>query len=128
MYHYEYAFHNRDNQRGIGGIRIPKSVAASVWSVGFADIDGVGGTDWSVSQTGTEIAVTTASNPLAWNTIYNVWFDSDTAPLPDNLTLSEFLPGSGASSFPVLSSAPEGGQACNTGLAVYCTPKVSLPS
>ncbi|HUR28240.1 MAG TPA: hypothetical protein VM509_08630 [Planctomycetota bacterium] len=123
VFRYEYAFHNRDNLRGIGGIHIPKSPAASVSNIGFSDIDGIPGTDWAISQSATEITVTTPNNPLAWNTIYNVWFDSNTAPLPDNVTLDEFAAGSGAPSFTVATSAPKGNQFCNTGLAVYCTPK-----
>ena len=123
IYHYEYAFHNRDNQRGIGAFRIPKVAAATITNLGFSDIDGLPGTDWTVSQSSTEIAFTTATNPLKWNTIYNVWFDSDTAPLADNLTLDQFSPGPGAGSFTVASSAPKGAQACNIGLLVYCTPK-----
>ena len=123
IYHYEYAFHNRDNQRGIGAFHIPKSAAASITNIGFSDIDGVPGTDWTVSQSASEILVSTPNNPLVWNTIYNVWFDTDTAPLADNIALDEFLAGPGAASFTVATVAPEGGQACNTGLAVYCTPK-----
>lgn len=123
LYHYEYAFHNRDNLRGIGGIHIPKSTTATITNIGFSDIDGIPGTDWTITQTANEIAVTTPNNPLDWNTIYNVWFDTDTAPLADNLALDEFAPGAGAPSFTVASSAPKGNQACNIGLLVYCTPK-----
>jgi hypothetical protein len=39
VYHYEYAFHNRDNLRGVGGIRIPAASAASIYNIGFSDIN-----------------------------------------------------------------------------------------
>jgi hypothetical protein len=123
MFHYEYAFHNRDNLRGVGGIHIPKVAAASISNLGFSDIDGIPGTDWTISQSASEITVTTPNNPLAWNTIYNVWFDTDTAPLPASVTLDEFAAGPGAASFSVATSGPEGAQFCNIGLTVYCTPK-----
>ncbi|MEO6710735.1 MAG: hypothetical protein ABI054_10155, partial [Planctomycetota bacterium] len=122
-YHYEYAFHNRDNLRGVGAIHIPLNPAASISNLGFSDIDGLPGTDWSIVVTGSEITISTPNNPLAWNTIYNVWFDTDTAPLPDTLTLDEFAAGPGAPSFGVTSVAPKGGQACNFALANYCTAK-----
>ncbi len=123
MYHYEYGFHNRDNKRGVGGIHIPKSAAATISNLGFSDIDGIPGTDWAISQNANEITLTTPNNPLHWNTIYNVWFDTDTAPLPDSITLDEFDAGPGSPTFTVGTSAPKGGQACDVGLLVYCTPK-----
>lgn len=120
IYHYEYAFHNRDNFRGVGGIHIPKSAAASITNLGYSDITGI---SWTLNQSATEITATTAANPLGWNTINNVFFDTNTAPLPDNVTLDEFAAGGGAPNFLVLTSAPEGSQACNAGLTIYCTPK-----
>ena len=51
LYHYEYAFHNRDNLRGIGAIHIPRVAAATLSNIGFSDIDGNAGTDWTVTET-----------------------------------------------------------------------------
>ncbi|HET6203552.1 MAG TPA: hypothetical protein VFI25_12200 [Planctomycetota bacterium] len=108
-YHYEYAFHNRDNSRGVSAIRIPLCAEASFGNAGFRDIDADAGNDWSAVRNPTEVVVSTATNPLLWNTIYNFWFESDAAPASgSSLTLDEFLAGPGASSFAVPASTPTG--------------------
>ncbi|MCI0587107.1 MAG: hypothetical protein L0323_09740 [Planctomycetes bacterium] len=108
LHHYEYAFHNRDNSRGISAFRIPICAEASFSNAGFRDIDGDAGNDWGLARNPTEIVVSTGANPLLWNTIYNVWFDSDAAPAAGSLVLDEFLAGPGSPSFAVSASAPTG--------------------
>ena len=125
QFHYEYAFHNRDNLRGVGAIRIPAATAATITNIGFSDIDALVGNDWTVTRTANELSFTTPDNPLVWNTIYNVWFDTDTAPTTEDLTLDAFAAGGGANSFTVSSSAPKGGQVCNFAMSTYCSPKIN---
>jgi len=125
MYHYEFAFHNRDNVRGVDEIRIPRALAGNITNIGFSDIDDLPGNDWSVAQSATELIFTTPDNPLVWNTIYNVWFDSDISPTTEDLTLDAYAAGTGASSFTVSSTAPKGGQICNSAQSIYCSPKIN---
>jgi len=106
LYHYEYAVHNRDNHRGIGGLRIPKCNDARILNAGFSDLDDTGANDWSLTVGATEVAFSGPANALRWNTIYNFWFDSDAAPAKLGLTLEQADPGAGAASFSVPSSAP----------------------
>ncbi len=106
FYRYEYAVHNRDNLRGVGAVRIPVCTGARVKNLGFGDIDQDAGNDWSASVAGSEIVFTGAGNPLAWNTIYNFWFDSDAAPAVDTLELDQAAAGPGAAFVSVTSSAP----------------------
>ncbi|NOT29750.1 MAG: hypothetical protein HOP15_04790 [Planctomycetes bacterium] len=105
-YHYEYAVHNRDNRRGVGALRIPICASARVMNLGFGDIDQEAGNDWSASVVGNEIVFSGPSNPLAWNTIYNFWFDSDAAPVLDTVELDQASAGPGAAFVSVTSSAP----------------------
>ncbi|HLQ37856.1 MAG TPA: hypothetical protein VK348_08650 [Planctomycetota bacterium] len=102
-WHYEYALHNRDNSRGIAGVHIPKCPSARIFNAGFRDIDRSTLDDWAVSSSGSEVAaLASAGNPLEWNTVYNVWFDSDAAPAGGTVTLDEARIGAGALQFQVL--------------------------
>ncbi len=108
-YHYEYAFHNRDNGRGIGEISIPVCPEATISNLGFKDVDEDGTNDWSaVVAKGALNVSQNNGNALEWNTIYNVWFDSDAAPEPASLDLVEFRAGAGAPDFAVTAVAPTG--------------------
>ncbi len=107
LYHYEYAIHNQDNHRGAASLRIPLCATARVFNVGFHDIDGDALNDWTMSRTSTELSfLATATNPLDWNCIYNVWFDSDAAPTAGTVTLDQARPGPGALSVNVASQIP----------------------
>ncbi len=116
MYHYEYAFHNRDNARGVRSFRIPVCAGATVANAGFGDIDANGANDWSFTVDGGEIVFWTSTfaadpgaNALRWNSIYNVWFDCNAAPEWGlSLALQAFAPGAGQPSFTVNSWAPVG--------------------
>jgi len=108
FYHYEYAVQNRDNSRGVSAFRIPVCTGARVQNIGFGDIDDDAGNDWSSSVAAGEIAWSTATNALKWNSFYNFWFDSDAAPVSTPLALDEATPGPGLPTVLVTSSAPVG--------------------
>jgi hypothetical protein len=109
LYHFEYAVHNRDNERGVGGFRVPLCAQAQVSNVGFHDVDQDASNQWTASVVGAELVVSTAGNPLRWNSIFNFWFDCDAAPVPGGtLNLDQFDPGPGAASVAVTSTAPLG--------------------
>ncbi len=108
FYHYEYALQNRDNARGVRAFRIPSCPGARFKGFGFHDVDGDPANDWTASVGATEVAFETTANPLRWNTIFNLWFDSDAAPEPESATLEAFDPGAGNPAFLVPTSAPTG--------------------
>jgi hypothetical protein len=126
FYRYEYALHNRDNLRGVDALRIPTCADARVVNAGFRDVDQDPVNDWSFTRNPTEIVFDTPGNPLAWNTIYNFWFDSDAAPETMGLTLDAFAAGAGASSFVVSSTAPTG--LYNVHLGPGCSTTATPPS
>jgi len=106
LYRYEYAVHNRDNNRGMGALRIPKCASARVLDAGFGDLDDSAANDWSLAVGATEISFSGPSNPLRWNTIYNFWFLSDAAPGKTSLALDQADAGPGLPTVAVSSSAP----------------------
>lgn len=121
-HHYEYAIHNRDNGGGVEAVRIPLAPGATVSAAGFRDVDGSAANDWSVTVTAGEIVFAGPSNPVAWNTIYNVWFDADVAPATGAVAL-ELVTGS-----PDLAVAGLDlplGSASSFTCATYCTAGVS---
>jgi hypothetical protein len=88
-WHYEYALHNRDNSDGVDQVRIPLAPGAVVTAAGMRDIDGDPLNDWAASVSGGELVFSGTGNALAWNTIYNVWFDSNAAPATGSVTLEQ---------------------------------------
>lgn len=107
LWRYEYAVHNQDNTRGGAAVRIPLCATARVVNAGFRDIDTDALNQWTVSQTATELAfLASANNPLDWNTIYNVWFDCDAAPVAGDLTIDQARIGPGALSLTVPTQIP----------------------
>lgn len=117
QYHYEYAIHNRDNNRGVGAFRLPVPPCASITNVGFRDVDGIGANDWAFSQTSNEIAFSTTGNPLRWNSIYNFWFDSNAAPVTAQTSiLDAFAAGPGAAAISVTTTVPMGLPATSYGI------------
>ena len=104
--------HNRDNNGGVSEFRLPIGANAQIANLGFKDVDQDAGNDWSVAVTGTEIVLSTPDNPLAWNTVYNFWFDSAAAPVARDLELAQFAPNPGAAtSFTVAVQGPGFGPA-----------------
>lgn len=126
LYHYEYAIHNRDNKGGVGVVRIPFCPESQVLNVGFHDTDVPAnvGNDWSFDKVGGELSWTApVGNSLRWNAIYNVWFDSDAAPISGNVTLDQATIVGGVSpNFTVASTLPLGLYNVNLG------PGCGLPS
>jgi hypothetical protein len=119
LWHYEYAIHNLDNHRGGAAFRIPICSTARVANVGFRDIDRDPLNEWQFSRTANELAwLAPASNPQDWNTIYNVWFDSDAAPRPGAFAIDQARIGPGALSVAVASSVP--GQLWHEHLGAGC--------
>ncbi len=132
LYHYEYAVHNRDNQRGMGAFRIPVCPDAQVLGFGFHDVDRDALTDWTAAKVGGEIVFQTTAvnpNPLKWNCIFNFWFDSDAAPQTGAVLLDQYAIGPGALTVNVASTTPSGvynqnlGAGCGTPAApsLYAT-------
>ncbi len=124
LYHYEYAIQNRDNKRGLGAFRLPVCPTARVANFGFHDIDQNAANQWTAARNAGEIAFSTTSNPLRWNSIFNFWFDSDAAPSTGQpLSLDQFDIGAGAFTVTVTGTAPTGlyneylGAGCATGTA-----------
>lgn len=120
FYHYEFALHNRDNNRGIGALHVPKCPGARVRNAGFRDVDTDATNDWSATVGTNEVTFATSAAPLRWNTIENFWFDCDAAPGSGSLTLDEFDAGAGLPSIAVTSSVP--GELFNAYLGPGCAP------
>jgi hypothetical protein len=109
QWHYEYAVHNLDNHRGGGRFTIPVASNATVSSLGFRDIDADSGNDWVGARSGTQITFTGPStNPLDWNTFYNVWFDCDVSPSVGSFLVDESRAGPGLPTVTVQSQVPSG--------------------
>ncbi len=122
-FHYEYALHNRDNKRGVGAFRIPIAPGTVITGAGFRDIDASLANDWTYTISPTQITVSTGSNPLRWNSIFNFWFDANTGPGPAVVALDQFSAGGGAPTVGVPSTVPS--NAGCPGASNYCTSKVS---
>ena len=103
--HWEFAIHNLNSDRSAGSVSINTGCTATVSNLGFKDIahhsgDPSNSIDWTGSSTATGPAwmstQTFQQNPngnaLRWGTLYNYWFDSDTA--PTSVTIGLFKPGS----------------------------------
>ena len=107
MWHYEYAIQNVDNHRGGASFRLPVCPTARVENVGFRDIDGSVLNDWDVNRTSSSLEfLAAAGNALDWNTFYNVWFDSDAAPVAGVAHIDEARPGPGALTVDVTTTVP----------------------
>lgn len=107
-YHYEYAVHNRDNDRGLAAFRIPVCPTVAVSGVGFRDIDQKPDNDWIYSKTATEILFSTTTSPLRWNMIFNFWFDTKGRPVAGATAVDQFDPGPGQTTFTISSVVPIG--------------------
>ena len=109
VYRYEYAVHNIDNHRGGASFRIPLTAPITVQNVGFRDIDTNPLNDWTFSNSPTELVWTAAANnALDWNTIYNFYFESTTAPGAGGALLDQARIGGGALNVAVPTDVPGG--------------------
>jgi len=94
---YDYAFHNRDNSGGIAEVRIPFCPSNPPTDFGFRDIDDDPLNDWTPAIVGNELVFTApAGNALAWNTIYNLWFECATPPELSTIQLVQDVIAPGA--------------------------------
>jgi hypothetical protein len=108
-YHYEYAVHNVDNNRGGATFRVPIDAGAVASNFSFGDIDTNALNEWTAARVGNEVVFTApASNPLNWGTIYNFGFDANFAPGSGLVTLDEARLGPGALSVGVGAKVPSG--------------------
>ena len=109
LWHYEYAIHNLDNQRGGASFRLPLAPGGTVQNAGFRDLDTDPLNDWTFSSSANEIAFTAAAgNSLDWNTIYNCWFDCSIPPGAGTMAIDQARPGTGGLSVTVTSQVPSG--------------------
>ncbi len=108
-YHYEYAVHNVDNNRGGATFRLPIDAGATASNFTFGDIDSNPLNDWLGARVGNEVVFTASpTNPLNWNTIYNFGFDANFAPGAGLSTLDEARVGPGALTVSVPTKVPSG--------------------
>ena len=104
---YEYAVFNLNSHISAGSFSVPVPAGVTVSNVGFnapdyqtngTTGDNYSNADWVVTQTGGNVTwsspQTFAQNPntnaLRWGTMYNFWFDADTAPTAANASLGLF--------------------------------------
>lgn len=107
MWHYEYAILNRDNKRGGAQFRLPICPNANVANLWFGDIDSDPSNDWAASVQGSEIVFAShGGNFHEWNTIFNVAFDSDAAPVQGMASIDQARMGPGALSVSVPTTVP----------------------
>jgi hypothetical protein len=108
-YHYEYAVHNVDNDRGAATFRLPIDAGATASNFSFRDIDANPLNQWTAARVGNEIVFSApANNALNWNTIYNFGFDADFAPGSGLSQLDEARIGPGALTVSVATKVPSG--------------------
>ena len=105
-FHYEFAVHNRDNNRGVSEFRLPIGTGVNISNAGFHDIDNNAASDWAFSIQGNEVVWSTTTNPLRWNSVYNFWFDADSAPVTANVSLVQWAGGPGSAAVSVSTVAP----------------------
>jgi hypothetical protein len=92
VWHYEYAVHNMNSDRGADLLAIEFFEGTTITNVGFKDIDSHSGepydtTDWEIT-TGADSVTWAApsfspeanANALRWSTLYNFWFDATRPP------------------------------------------------
>ena len=102
---YEYAVQNYNSDRNISSFELPLSPDATVWDIGFHDVDyhsgsPVDGTDWVASVEAGMITWKCTetyeqnewANAIRWGTTYNFHFTCDRGPRVDTATLGVFKP------------------------------------
>ncbi len=107
---YEYAVQNYNSDRNISSFELPLSPDATVWDIGFHDVDyhsgsPVDGTDWVASVDAGMITWKCTetyeqnewANAIRWGTTYNFRFSCDRGPRVDTATLGVFKPPVGDS-------------------------------
>ncbi len=124
---YEYGVYNQNSHRSAASFSVP---ASGTSNHGFQDVDyhdsiddNISGTDWTAAEGGSSLswstsveAVNTNANAIRWGTMYNFWFDSNSAPTTGDATIGLFRSGSPSS---VLASVimPSAEEECTADLA-----------
>ncbi len=105
VYNYEYALHNLNSDRAVGGFNVPIPDGTTPANIGFHDVayhsgEPFDGTDWSAGVISNQMAWSTdpyASNPnanaLRWGTLYNFRFDAFSSPGSAAIKINLFKPG-----------------------------------
>ncbi len=105
---YEYALFNLNSHRSAGSFAVPIEADTVITNAGFHDVDSHSGepydlTDWTitvdngagwVSWSTDDFATNENANALRWGTMYNFWFDADTAPQTGGAQIGLFRTGS----------------------------------
>jgi len=109
---YEYAIQNLNSDRSGASFSVPVYDGVNITNAGFKDISyhsnepysttdwaigisaGAGAVSWTCTQT---FAQNSNANALRWATLYNFWFDADTAPEDGTGSLGLFKPGTPSS-------------------------------
>ncbi len=104
-WHYEYALHNMNSDRGANSFSVPIPAGVTVTNEAFHDVgyhsgEQYSGTDWPVTIGGAQIEWATLSeieyanaNALRWGTLYNFRFDADQPPTSANIEIGHFKGG-----------------------------------
>ena len=120
---YEYALFNLNSHRSAGSFAVPIEANTVITNAGFHDVDSHSGepydlTDWTitvdngagwVSWSTDDFATNPNANALRWGTMYNFWFDADTAPQTGGAPIGLFRPGSPSSIEPMVLAPSAGG-------------------
>ncbi len=99
MWRYNYALYVHDLDRQLRTFSIPVGDTATVSNLGFHDIDSNSGNNWTPVRSGGNLTWSTGTfgqtgaNPLKYATVFNFWFDSNTAPVDSTATLGQFKAG-----------------------------------
>lgn len=106
VWHFEYAVRNHNSDRSARAFAVDFPDGTAITNAGFKDIDSHSGepystTDWTinvdaptavVSWSAETFATNANANALRWSTMYNFWFDADSANAGSH-TLTLFKPG-----------------------------------
>ncbi len=104
-WHYEYALHNMNSDRGAKSFSVPIPAGVTVTNMDFHDVDYHSGepydlTDWGVTVGGGQAEWATQSetenanaNALRWGTLYNFRFDADQPPTSADIVIGSFKSG-----------------------------------
>lgn len=118
QWHYEYALLNIDMDRKVRSFSIPISSDTSVSNIGFSAVESHGepfsNTPWTSAVTGGALTWSTVDNPVRWGTLYNFWFNANTAPTDTDVTLGLYEPGTPVSVSGVTTGPDPTGPICLT--------------
>jgi len=115
VWHYEYALHNQNLDRGIQSFSVPLGPGVNISNIGFHaprqeppwandgtfNNQGYSSTPWTVTQDGSSITWSTQTfaqnqnaNAIRFGTLYNFRFDADQPPQTASATVGFFKTGS----------------------------------